>query len=60
LRHKKGPIEGLTTAATLLFAATIGICVGVGAYILAIAATVLVVLILILGIRIEGWLGIRD
>ena len=57
LRHKKGPIEGLTTAATLLFAATIGICVGVGAYILAIAATVLVVLIL--GIRIEDGLGIR-
>lgn len=59
LRHKKGPIEGLTTAATLFFAATIGIAVGVGAYLLAIVATLLVVIILVVGIRIEIWLGIR-
>ena len=59
LRHKKGPIEGLTTAATLLFAATIGIAVGVAAYLLAIVATALVVLILIFGTRVESWLGIR-
>ena len=61
LRNKKGPIEGLTTAATLLFAAAaaIGISVGVGAYVLATVATLLVVLILNLGRRIEGWLGMR-
>ena len=60
LRHKKGPVEGLTTAATLFFAASIGIAVGVGAYLLAIVATVLVVFILVFGIRIEDWLGTRD
>ena len=59
LRHKKGPVEGLTTAATLLFAATIGIAVGVSAYLPAIVATALVVLILTFGLRIENWLGIR-
>jgi putative Mg2+ transporter-C (MgtC) family protein len=59
LRHKKGPVEGLTTAATLFFSATIGIAVGVGAYPLAIVATVMVVGILVLGVRIENWLGTR-
>ena len=59
LRHRQGAVEGLTTAATLLFAATIGIGVGIGAYLLAIVATLFVVLILILGVRIEEWLGMR-
>jgi putative Mg2+ transporter-C (MgtC) family protein len=60
MRHKKGAVEGLTTAATLLFAATIGIGVGVGSYLLAIVSTALVVVILVLGIRIENWLGTRN
>lgn len=60
LRHKKGPIEGLTTAASLFFAATIGIAVGLSAYVLATIATVMVIVILIVGVRIEKWLGIRQ
>lgn len=60
LRNKRGPVEGLTTAATLFFTATIGIAIGLGAYLLAIASTVLVVIVLVLGIRIEDWLGTRD
>jgi putative Mg2+ transporter-C (MgtC) family protein len=60
LRHKKGPVEGLTTAASLFFAATIGIAVGVSAYLLAIAATVLVVAILVVGARIGHMLGVRE
>ena len=59
LRTRKGPVEGLTTAASLFFAATIGIAVGVGAYLLAISATVIAVLILVLGLRLENWLGLR-
>jgi len=45
---RKG-IHGLTTAATLWVVAAIGICVGVGWYILAVIATVLIMLILFLG-----------
>ena len=60
MRTREGPVEGLTTAATLLFAATIGIGVGVGAYLVAVLATFLVVLILKAGIRVENWLGIRE
>lgn len=60
LRQKRGAIEGLTTAASLLFAATIGIAVGVGAYLYAVVATIIVVIILVVGIRVEDWLGTRD
>lgn len=37
-------VEGLTTAATLLFGAVIGICAGLGESLLAVVATVLVVI----------------
>ncbi len=59
LRNKKGPVEGLTTAASLLFVSTVGIAVGVGAYVVAVAATLVAVLILVVGLRLEKWLDIR-
>jgi putative Mg2+ transporter-C (MgtC) family protein len=40
------PVEGLTTAASLLFTAVIGICVSVGEMILAVGATLLALLTL--------------
>lgn len=44
----RGNVRGLTTAATLWTVAAIGMTVGVGAYGLAIGATVLVILVLVL------------
>lgn len=49
-------VEGLTTAATLLFGAVIGICAGLGETLLAVVATVLVV-ITVAGLKLfERWL----
>ncbi len=45
-------IHGLTTAAALWAVAAIGICVGIGWYVLAVAATILIMLILFIG-RLE-------
>ena len=47
-RHSEEPVkvEGLTTAATILFAASIGIAVAVSQYLLAVGATGLVLVIL--------------
>ncbi len=49
----RGSVLGLTTAATLWVVAAIGITVGIGAYVEAIGATVLVFLVLFLIGRIE-------
>ncbi len=52
-------VEGLTTAATLLFGAVIGICAGLGESLLAVVATALV-LITVAGLkRFERWLANR-
>ena len=45
-------VHGLTTAATLWVSGAIGICVGIGWYVLAVAATILVMLVLFIG-RLE-------
>jgi putative Mg2+ transporter-C (MgtC) family protein len=45
IRHKQ-EVEGLTTAASLLFVVTISICVVLSQYVLAIGATLLTLLIL--------------
>ena len=45
-------MHGLTTAATLWAVAAIGICVGIGWYVLAVAATILIMLVLFIG-RLE-------
>jgi len=47
IRHRgKDQIEGLTTAATLLLVGAVGIAVALGQFVLAIGATVVVLLIL--------------
>lgn len=52
-------VEGLTTAASLLFIATVGILVGLEQYILAVGATLLALLVLRGGHFIERWLPSR-
>lgn len=53
-------VEGLTTAATLLFGAVIGICAGLGESLLAVVATMLVV-ITVAGLKLfERWLANRE
>lgn len=42
-------VHGLTTAASLWIVAAVGICAGIGWYVLAILTTVLILLILVLG-----------
>jgi len=44
--HNRGQISGLTTAATVWFAAALGMAVGLGEYLFAIASVVIVLLIL--------------
>jgi putative Mg2+ transporter-C (MgtC) family protein len=56
----RGSVRGLTTAATLWTVAAIGVTVGVGAYSLAIGATVLVILVLVLLGQIERLLLHRN
>ncbi len=47
IRRAQGEhVEGLTTAASLLFAAAVGICVAIDQYLIAVGATVLVLVIL--------------
>lgn len=45
--HMKGSVKGLTTAAGIWIVATIGLAVGVGLYMLAVAATLLILFILV-------------
>ena len=49
--HRRGNIQGLTTAATLWVTAAIGLAVGVGMVLMSIATTVLVFLLLRFGPR---------
>jgi len=52
-------VEGLTTAATILVSAALGICVGLKQYVLAIGVTVLV-LVVLRGLRfVEIWIERR-
>ncbi len=60
LRRGKRQVEGLTTAASILFTAAVGVCVALSQVVLAIGATVLV-LITLRGLGLlEGWLGRRS
>jgi putative Mg2+ transporter-C (MgtC) family protein len=53
LRVRESLVRGLTTAAGIWFVAAIGVAVGLGAYVLSVAATVLAILILTLLNTIE-------
>jgi len=52
-------IEGLTTGASLLLAAALGICVAAGQVMLALGATALALMVLYLLGRVEPWLARR-
>jgi putative Mg2+ transporter-C (MgtC) family protein len=53
-------VEGLTTAASILFAAAVGVCVALSQLVLAVGVTVLV-LITLRGLGfVEHWLGQRE
>lgn len=57
LRRKEQSVEGLTTAASILFAAGLGICIGVDRILLAIMLTVMVLIILTALGYIEKWIA---
>jgi putative Mg2+ transporter-C (MgtC) family protein len=60
LRRAKAQVEGLTTAASILFTAAVGVCVALSQFVLALGATVLVLITLRgLGL-IEMWLRRRQ
>ncbi len=58
-RERGERVEGLTTGASLLLAATLGICVAARQIILAAGATALALLVLVLLGRVERWLAAR-
>lgn len=55
-RNKKHTVEGLTTAASILFVSGIGITVALGEYGLAVLLTVLVIIVLQLLYFLEKWI----
>lgn len=55
-RNKKNTVEGLTTAASILFVAGIGIAVAIGQIGMAFMLTILVIIILQLVYLIEKWI----
>lgn len=59
IMQSRGMVTGLTTAATLWVVAAIGMAVGAGAYVAALAATILVILALMILGRVEDHLLIR-
>lgn len=59
IMQSRGIVTGLTTAATLWVVAAIGMAVGAGAYVAALASTILVMLALMILGRVEDHLLIR-
>lgn len=60
-RSEQGAVvSGITTAASLLMAATIGIAAGLHKFVLALAATVLTLLVLLVVAAFERWFGTRS
>lgn len=57
--HRDGLVQGVTTAATMWFVTVIGLCAGGGQYALAVAGTVLGLLVLQTFSRVECWLPRR-
>ena len=51
--HARGSVRGLTTGAGMWLAGAVGLAVGAGLYLIAIAATVLALIILFLMKRLE-------
>jgi putative Mg2+ transporter-C (MgtC) family protein len=59
-RQGSEQVEGLTTAASLLFAAVVGICVALSQIFLAVGVTLLVLLILVALRYFENWIVKRS
>lgn len=60
IRHRgEGSVEGLTTAASLWLAATVGVATGLGLWIVAAGATLLALLVLSVVHRIDRWVERR-
>lgn len=53
--HARGSVQGLTTAATIFVVAAIGMAAGGGMYVIALFATI----VILLSLRILGWLETR-
>lgn len=56
-KNRQESVEGLTTAASILFASAIGITVALNQFAMAIVLTLVVILILLALGRIEGWIS---
>jgi putative Mg2+ transporter-C (MgtC) family protein len=56
IMRTSGNIQGLTTAATVWVNAAIGMAAGAGRYTLAVAATVITIVVLLALTRIERWI----
>jgi putative Mg2+ transporter-C (MgtC) family protein len=54
--HGRGPVTGLTTAAVLLAVASIGLAVGAGAWLIAVAGTLLTLVVLSGFSEVEEWI----
>jgi putative Mg2+ transporter-C (MgtC) family protein len=59
-RGSDGGVEGLTTAASLLLAAAVGICVAMSLWLAAVGMTVLALIVLGAVSYVEGWLEKRS
>lgn len=57
IMHRKGRIEGVTTASGLWMAAAIGITVGCKLYLLALTSAFLVILLFVILRKVEFWLN---
>jgi len=57
--YSEGKVRGLTTASSIWMAAALGMAVGLGQYILGIAAALLVVIVLDLFTRFDRWLDVK-
>jgi putative Mg2+ transporter-C (MgtC) family protein len=55
----EGKVRGLTTASSIWVAAALGMAVGLGQYVLSIATTILVVIVLDLFARLDHWLDLK-
>ncbi len=57
IMHGHGRVGGLTTAATVWFAAAIGMAIGAGQYPLVVIGTVIVLVVLLLFPDVEHWIS---
>ena len=55
----EGRVKGLTTATSVWVAAALGMAIGLGQYVLGIAATLVVIIILDLYTRLARWLDVK-